>query len=157
MCDVRNEPIEHLFLSCTFACVVWFGTPLSFLIDNHMHASFISWWESWMERKKAWVIDTNNQCIIGTDGVQRIHLSFTKWINSLEDNQEHFTHANHQEATTNEHDSRINARIFCDGAVNKAVNRLGIECITCNNEGSILVKISKCKDGDILSWSRCLQ
>lgn len=57
MRGVRNEPIEHLFLSCTFACVIWFGTPLSFLIDNHMHASFISWWESWMERKKAWVID----------------------------------------------------------------------------------------------------
>lgn len=42
----------------------------------------------------------------------------------------------------------IDVQIFCDGAVRKEVNRMGIDCIAYDRHGTILATISKWTHGD---------
>lgn len=44
MCGEHNETIEHFFFKCDFARAIWYGTMLSFIMDNREHASFMSRW-----------------------------------------------------------------------------------------------------------------
>ena len=52
------------------------------------------------------------------------------------------------DTSTNNQDLDIDVRIFCDGAVNKEANKLGVGCIAYNKDGSILTRLSKRIEGD---------
>lgn len=72
-----------------------------------------------------------------------------EWMQSLEKTQEaRPTIVVQEDVYTYQQNSSIDVHIFCDGTVNKEANRLGIQCIAYNNEGEILTKISKGKNGD---------
>lgn len=95
-----------------------------------------------------------NSPTVGTNVVGRIHLSFPEWVNSLKVNQEVCsTQTNLEDASTKEQDNCLNVRIFCEGAVNKEANKLGIGCIAYNNEREIAY--NNARIGMILSWSTC--
>ena len=76
--------------------------------------------------------------------VQSINLAHTKWIRSLEKKWGDQNRVDGQlDTSTNNQDLDIVVRIFCDGAVNKEANKLGVGCIAYSKDGSILTRLSK--------------
>ena len=85
----------------------------------------------------------------GENVVQSINLAHTEWISSLEKTQGDQNLVDGQLTTsTNNQDLDLDVRIFCDGAVNKEANKLGVGCIAYSKDGSILTRLSKEIEGD---------
>lgn len=78
--------------------------------------------------------------------LQKIQKAQEEWINSLEDDQPNHNSNSVQEATTGlEQSEDVDIRIFCDGAMNREENKLGIGYIVYTRQNTVLLaKISKC-------------
>lgn len=171
LCGEHNETMEHLFLKCHFARAIWFDTPLSFMMDIDQHTSSSSCWEYWMGKRIDGLIELEHIIYMGLvlwyiwktrdgkifkyyipcaeDVVKKIQFSHLEWINSLEENLEvQHSHLNQVDTSSNGHDSDIDVRIFCDGAMSEEDSRLGIGCIAYRNDSIVMAKLAKCKNGD---------
>lgn len=102
--------IEHLFLNYPFAHAIWYGSPLSFLMNQIVTNCFASWWNTWMDRKSIGVIDQtkiifmsyvlwqiwktrnekfyNNYNAGGTEVLQKIKVAHMKWMQFIKETQE---------------------------------------------------------------------
>lgn len=66
LCGKLNKIAEHMLLMCQFACIIWYESPVSFIIDENIQLSSTSRWKSWMEKKIEGLVDEENV----------IHMSF---------------------------------------------------------------------------------